>query len=149
MLGFVQVFELCVLLIDEICEIVDQYCVVVCYVIEVGFDGVELYGVNGYFVNQFIDLNVNMCIDVYGGLLENWLWFLCEVMQVLIDGIGDVLCVGICFVLLIMLNGCVDDDLEIIYFVVVKLFGEFGVGYLYIVEVDWDDVLLMLVVFKQ
>lgn len=144
----IQYLMLCVLCEDEILGIVVDYVQVVCNVLDVGFDGVELYGVNGYLINQFIDLQVNQCIDGYGGVLQNCLWFLCEVVQVVVVVVGGD-CVGVCLVLLIMLQGVVDDMLQVIYLVVVYLLGELEVGYLYIVEVDWDDVLLMLVVFKQ
>lgn len=58
------------------------------------------------------------------------------------DEIG-VECVGVCFVLFIIFNGMVDDNLFEIYIGVVKVFNDFNVVYLYIVEVDWDDVFLM------
>lgn len=49
--------------------------------------------------------------------------------------------VGVCLVFLIILNGIVDDNFEEIYFVIVFMFNSFKIGYMYIVEVDWDDVL--------
>lgn len=37
--------------IEDIKVVVEEYCVVVCNVVDVGFDGIELYLVNGYLFN--------------------------------------------------------------------------------------------------
>ncbi|KAK4256264.1 hypothetical protein QN277_009150 [Acacia crassicarpa] len=39
--------------------------------IEAGFDGVEIHGVHGYLLDQFMKDQVNDRIDEYGGSLEN------------------------------------------------------------------------------
>lgn len=49
--GVVLYFILWVLEIDEVVEYVDYFCKVVCNVREVGFDGVEIYGVYGYLID--------------------------------------------------------------------------------------------------
>lgn len=66
--------------------------------IVVGFDGVEVYGVNVYFVYEFLLFVLNICDDCYGGLLENCVCFVIEVMCVVVEVVG-VDCIGICLFL--------------------------------------------------
>jgi N-ethylmaleimide reductase len=57
--------------------------------IEAGFDGVEIHGANGYLIQQFLSTNVNKRRDEYGGSIENRSRFLFEVVDAVIDAVGN------------------------------------------------------------
>jgi N-ethylmaleimide reductase len=57
--------------------------------IEAGFDGVELHAAFGYLPNQFLADNVNQRTDEYGGSNENRNRFVVEIMQEMINAIGN------------------------------------------------------------
>lgn len=57
--------------------------------IAAGFDGVEIHGANGYLLEQFLNPNVNNRIDEYGGNLENRSRFALEVVQSVVNAIGN------------------------------------------------------------
>ena len=46
-----------------------------------GFDGAELHGANGYFVDQFLQDGSNKRTDAYGGSIENRAGLLLEIVQ--------------------------------------------------------------------
>ncbi len=54
-----------------------------------GFDGVEIHGANGYLVEQFLNPNVNIRTDEYGGSIENRSRFGVEVVQAVARAIGE------------------------------------------------------------
>ena len=56
--------------------------------IEAGADGVEIYGANGYLINQFFAPNANLRTDEYGGSIENRARFAIEVATAIADEIG-------------------------------------------------------------
>jgi N-ethylmaleimide reductase len=56
--------------------------------IEAGFDGVELHGANGYLIEQFLNPNVNLRTDGYGGGSEGRNRFALEVVQAVAAAIG-------------------------------------------------------------
>lgn len=60
-----------------------------------GFDGVELHGANGYLVDQFWQDVSNQRTDAYGGSIEKRARFGLEVVQALVDEIGDSQKVGV------------------------------------------------------
>lgn len=58
---------------QEIQDCIDVFVQVVVDVEVLGFDGIELYGVYGYFIDQFFWKVMNECSDCWGGLFENCL----------------------------------------------------------------------------
>ncbi|CDW78264.1 fad fmn-binding family protein [Stylonychia lemnae] len=56
---------------------------------QAGFDGVELHGANGYFIDQFLRDGVNKRTDNYGGSLENRSRLCFEVLDQLISVFGS------------------------------------------------------------
>lgn len=58
-------------------------------VFECGFDGVEIHGGNGYLVEQFLASNINHRTDAYGGSPEKRATFGLELMEALVDAIGE------------------------------------------------------------
>ena len=47
---------------------------------EVGFDGIEVHGANGYLPDQFLTTYTNQREDDYGGRIENRIKFHCKIM---------------------------------------------------------------------
>lgn len=56
--------------------------------IEVGADGVEIHGANGYLLWQFLNTNSNQRTDAYGGSVENRARMHLEVAKKIADAIG-------------------------------------------------------------
>jgi len=56
---------------EEIQTVVGKFAIAVSHCREVGFDGVEVHGAHGYFLNQFFSPLTNQRGDWYGGRVEN------------------------------------------------------------------------------
>ncbi|KAL0961059.1 hypothetical protein HGRIS_006047 [Hohenbuehelia grisea] len=54
-----------------------------------GFDGVEIHGANGYLVDQFLQDVSNTRTDEYGGSIENRARFGLEVLQIVVNAVGQ------------------------------------------------------------
>lgn len=74
---------------DEMAEIVQSYAAAARRAIEVGFDGVEVHGANGYLPDEFLTTYTNLRTDEYGGPIENRIRYHCEVMQAVRDAVPD------------------------------------------------------------
>lgn len=74
---------------SEVKQIVQDYKQAAINAIAAGFDGVELHAAFGYLPNQFLVESANQRTDEYGGSIENRCRFVLEVMQAMIDGIGN------------------------------------------------------------
>lgn len=133
--GFLFVFKLCVLEIGEVVCVVVDFVQVVCNVVDVGFDGVELYVVNGYLFDQFFNFVINDCVDCYlVVILEGCMCFMFEVVDVVCVVIGSG-CVGIWLMLYGVINFVlVFEDIEVIYFVFGKVLGECCIVYIYVMD---------------
>ncbi|GLC42802.1 hypothetical protein PLESTB_001419400 [Pleodorina starrii] len=74
---------------EEIKRVVGEYARAAKNAIEVaGFDGVEIHGANGYFIDQFIKDSVNDRTDEYGGSIENRCRFALEVVEAVVNAVG-------------------------------------------------------------
>ncbi|KOY84498.1 N-ethylmaleimide reductase [bacterium 336/3] len=73
----------------EIKQIVQDYKQAAINAIEAGFDGVELHAAFGYLPNQFLVESANQRTDEYGGNIENRSRFVLEVMEAMVDAIGE------------------------------------------------------------
>lgn len=62
---------------------------------EVGFDGIELHGANGYLLNQFLSTHFNKREDEYGGSLANRLRLVEKVVRAVREEVGPDYPVGI------------------------------------------------------
>ena len=49
-----------------------------------GFDGVEIYGAHGYFIEQFMKDGVNDRTDEYSGSPKNRCHFALEIVEVIV-----------------------------------------------------------------
>ncbi|CAO3664741.1 unnamed protein product [Umbelopsis ramanniana] len=74
---------------SELPGIVDMYKQGAINAIEAGFDGVEIHGANGYFLDQFLQSNSNHRTDEYGGSAENRSRLVLEVIDAVSSAIGQ------------------------------------------------------------
>ncbi len=74
--------------ISGIKEIIKDYTEAAKNAIEVGFDGVEIHGANGYLVDQFICDGSNKRTDEYGGSIDNRIRFAIELIESISEQIG-------------------------------------------------------------
>lgn len=133
---------------SEIGMLVREFAAAAENALAAGFDGVELHGANGYLINQFLDSGSNHRTDMYGGSLRNRLRFLEEVAVAVAKVVGPER-MGVRLSPLTTAQGAVDATPESTYLAAAKLLDEFGVGYLHIAEVDWDDAPPMPAAFKE
>lgn len=77
------------LTIEEIKKIVQAYKQAAINAIKAGFDGVELHSAFGYLPNQFLAESSNLRTDQYGGSNESRNRFVLEVMQEMVNAIGE------------------------------------------------------------
>ncbi|TMW59772.1 hypothetical protein Poli38472_004842 [Pythium oligandrum] len=68
---------------DEIPAIIEDYRKSAELAKQVGFDGVEVHGANGYLVDTFLQSSTNKRTDKYGGSIENRARFLLELVDAL------------------------------------------------------------------
>ena len=70
---------------EEIPKIVADYRAAAVRAKNVGFDGVEVHGANGYLIDTFLQSKTNQRDDEYGGSAENRFRFLSEVLEAVIS----------------------------------------------------------------
>ena len=73
----------------EVKNIVQEYKQAAINAMEAGFDGVELHSAFGYLPNQFLADSANQRTDEYGGNNENRNRFVLEIMQEMVNAIGN------------------------------------------------------------
>lgn len=73
---------------SELPDIVRQFRQAARNAIDVGFDGVEIHGANGYLLNQFMCDGMNTRTDEYGGSLQNRCRLPLEVYKAVGEEIG-------------------------------------------------------------
>jgi len=100
---------------------------------EVGFDGVEVHGANGYLIDQFLQDNSNRRTDAYGGSVENRTRFLLEVVEAVKtvwggDRVGVRIGPGNKF------GGMGDSSPDVTFPHVARALAQFGLAYLHIIE---------------
>lgn len=66
---------------DDIAEAIDGFAQAARRAQEVGFDGVEIHGANGYLLDQFLTAHTNLRDDRYGGSLDKRLRLTVDVIQ--------------------------------------------------------------------
>ena len=74
--------------VEDIKGFVGDYAQAAKNSIEAGYYGVEIYGANGYLVDQFAQDTCNKCTDGYGGSIENRSRFGIEVAKAVADAVG-------------------------------------------------------------
>ena len=73
----------------EIERIIQEYKEAALNAMEAGFDGVELHAAFGYLPNQFLAESSNQRTDEYGGIAENRNRFVLNVMNALVEAVGE------------------------------------------------------------
>lgn len=74
---------------DEIQETIREYAEAALNAVEVGFDGVEIHGANGYLIEQFLNPHINLRDDEYGGGVEERVKFALDVASSISEVIGS------------------------------------------------------------
>lgn len=74
--------------LDDIRQTLDDYAAAARNAIAAGFDGVQIHGANGYFIDQFLRDNTNHRDDDYGGSPENRIRLMREVVERVIAEVG-------------------------------------------------------------
>lgn len=121
--------------VDEIKSVVDDFRQGARNAIDAGFDGVQVHGANGYLIEQFLHDSINDRTDEYGGSIENRARFLFEVLDAVINEVGEEK------VSLRLspsnLNMGTDNDSQskkLYEYVITKLNDEYNLAYLELVE---------------
>ncbi len=79
----------------DIRGVVDGFAQSAVNAVAAGFDGIELHGANGYLLNQFLSTHFNRREDRYGGILENRMRLILEVVKAVRVAVGDEFPLGI------------------------------------------------------
>ena len=74
---------------EEIAQLVQDFSQTAANAIDAGFDGVEIHGANGYLIDQFLHHDSNRRTDEYGGSEQNMARFALEVVDAVVDRIGN------------------------------------------------------------
>ncbi|KZN64563.1 NADH:flavin oxidoreductase [Pseudoalteromonas luteoviolacea CPMOR-1] len=74
---------------EQIQVLVNDYAQAAANAIDAGFDGVEIHGANGYLIDQFLHFDSNKRTDNYGETPENMSRFALEVVDAIVDRIGQ------------------------------------------------------------
>lgn len=121
------------LCLEEIPGVIDQYRQAAARGKEVGFDGVEVHGANGYLIDTFLQSKTNHRTDAYGGSIENRFRFLDEVVQAVTE-VFDPSRVGV----RISPNGAFNDmgspDYREQFLYVAKALAPRGLAYLHVMD---------------
>ena len=75
--------------VKHIKQTIQDYCHAAKTAMEIGFDGVEIHGGNGYLPEQFLSSNINKRNDSYGGSPEKRCQFVFELMAEVAAAIGE------------------------------------------------------------
>ena len=119
--------------LDEIPGVIDEFVRGAHYAKAAGFDGVELHGANGYFLDQFLRDKTNRRTDKYGGSIENRARLGLEVTAAVAeiwgaDKVGYRLSPSSAH------NDIADSDPHATFTHMVKALDRFGLAYLHLVE---------------
>lgn len=72
----------------DIQTVIGEYATAARLAIQAGFDGIELHAANGYFLEQFLNANINRRTDGYGGNAEGRNRLVLEVARAAVKEIG-------------------------------------------------------------
>ncbi|MGO4306669.1 alkene reductase [Cupriavidus sp. RAF12] len=113
-----------------------------------GFDGVEIHGANGYLIDQFLRTSSNKRTDAYGGSRENRLRFLKEVVDAVALEAGAAR-TAIRLAPFLTARGMACPDILPTILDAASFLQQRGIGYLHLVEADWDDAPAFTEDFRQ
>ncbi|MGF6753342.1 alkene reductase [Paraburkholderia sp. GAS42] len=133
---------------DEIKGVVADFRQAARNAIDAGFDGVEIHGANGYLIDQFLRTTSNVRTDEYGGSRENRLRFLKEVINAVADEVGAER-TAIRLAPFLTARGMACPDILPTILEAAEFLQARGIGYLHLVEADWDDAPQFTEAFRQ
>ena len=114
---------------NDIRRIAGDYAQAARNAIEAGFDGVQIHGANGYLVDQFLRDGANAREDEYGGVVDNRLRFMTEVLEAVSAAIGMER-VGIRFSPNVYVQGVEDSDPPALFEAVARRLEELKVPWI-------------------
>ena len=82
------------LTLDEMIQIRDEFISAAKRVKQAGFDGVEVHGAHGYFLEQVMSRRYNRRIDKYGGTYENRFRLIAEIISTIRNECGSDFVIG-------------------------------------------------------
>jgi N-ethylmaleimide reductase len=126
------------LTVDEIDGIVEDFRIGARNAMAAGFDGVEIHGANGYLIDQFLRTTSNRRTDDYGGSRENRLRFLKRVVDAVASEATPAR-TGIRLAPFLTARGMACPDILPTLLEAADFLQARGIGYLHLVEADWDD----------
>lgn len=132
----------------EIQGIVEDFRKAARNAIDAGFDGVEIHGANGYLIDQFLRTTSNTRTDEYGGSRQNRLRFLREVVNAVVSEVGAER-TAIRLAPFLTARGMACPDILPTVLEACDFLQAVGVGYLHLVEADWDDAPQFTEVFRK
>ena len=133
---------------SEIHQIIQDFRHAARNAIDAGFDGVEIHGANGYIVDQFLRTTSNKRTDKYGGTRENRLRFLKELVAAVAAEVGAER-TAIRLAPFLTARGMACPDILPTILEAAEFLQTQGVGYLHLVEADWDDAPQFTEVFRR
>jgi len=74
---------------DEMRQVVADFASAAKRAVEIGFDGIEVHGANGYLPDQFLTAHTNLRTDEYNGSIENRVKFHVEIMEAVRAAVPD------------------------------------------------------------
>jgi N-ethylmaleimide reductase len=123
--------------LDELPGIVEQYRQAARRARRAGFDAVEIHAANGYLLNQFLSTNTNIRSDAYGGSLENRARLVLEVIDGVVQEMGDAGRVGIRLSPNGVFNDIADTESEAMALYLLQAIEQRHLAYVHIAEPDW------------
>lgn len=121
----------------EVKTVVQDYVRAANNAIEAGFDGVEIHGANGYLIEQFLRDGSNKRSDEYGGVIPNRARFLFEIVDGIVDAIGNNR-VGLRLSPANTWNVPADSDTRALYDFVIGALSSYELAYLHLREAAGD-----------
>jgi N-ethylmaleimide reductase len=137
----------------EIQDIIDDHRRAAAAAMAAGADGVEVHAANGYLAHQFLSSNVNLRSDDYGGSVQRRIRFAVELVDAVATEIGHDR-TGVVISPGNALNDIVEDDVEVVYGVLVRALSSLQPAYLNLsyrgsgdmvefVRLNWPGVLFL------
>lgn len=123
---------------QEILVIIDEHRRAAAAAMQAGADGVEVHAANGYLAHQFLSSNVNLRSDDYGGSVQRRIRFTIELVDAVSEEIGRDR-TGVVISPGSNLNDIEEDDVRVLYGVLVRALSSLRLAYLHLNYKGVDD----------
>ena len=128
---------------DDVTQTVADFRRAARLAVEVGADGVEVHGANGYLLHQFLSVNANRRSDAYGASVQGRIRFPVEVAAAVADEVGADR-VGFRIAPGNPFNDVAEDDVHEVYPALVAALAPLGLAYLHVVHGGDEPLLRVL-----